>query len=113
MKLVHRIIPESHVRSFCEHNLYFSACRSFVDLLEFRYGYCLYHHPGSWPENESCVRATFGNQRINATISGSCLSCWSEDQCERYSMWESYGRRGAAIRVSMQRDELIRHVRQT
>lgn len=113
MNLVHQIIPENHVRSFCERGMYFAPCRSFVDLLEFRYGYCLYNHPQDWPENESCVHATFGNERINATILGTCLSCWSEDQRERYAMWESYGRRGAAIRVSMPRDQLIEQIRRT
>ncbi len=106
MNAVHQIIPQQHIASFLKSGFYFAPCRTFIDQLEFRFGYCGYKTGAMWPAMEQCVRETFSDGLVNNLINTTCVSCWTEDPAERYAMWEIYGRREASIRVSIDRKKL-------
>ena len=112
MNAVHQIIPLEHVASFLKNGFYFAPGRTFIDQLEFRFGYCGYKTGSRWPAMDQCVRDTFSDDSVNNLINTTSVSCWTEDPMERYAMWEIYGRREASIRVSIDRKELTDLVRQ-
>lgn len=63
--------------AFLENRLFFAPCSSFVDLLEFRLGYC-YFNEGTVKDISDRVRDTFTNGVVNKLIDETSISCWSE-----------------------------------
>jgi hypothetical protein len=90
--------------------LYFSPCRTFVDLLEFRFAYCWdqFGLAGARGDPEifnRCVRDTFSNESVQKRINETVISCWSFNQESPY-MWETYARSEPAIIVTLKKDDL-------
>jgi hypothetical protein len=106
MSLVHQTIPEEYLPAFLDRGHYFAPCSTFVDLMEFRFGYCLFNSDGSTAGLTSCIRETFKNENVNRWIDSTSVSCWTTDSDERFAMWELYGKRYAAIRISADQDQL-------
>ena len=111
MALVTQFIPAQHVQPFISHGLYFSPCASFVDLMEFRFAHCASRVAvnDSHKFNQA-VRDSFADEEIERRIKETAVSCWTEDQTERYAMWEIYGNRTDAIAVKVDRTALIQHI---
>lgn len=110
MPLVHRIIREQHIENFINERLYFARCDSFVDLLEFRFAHCRDSYELGVTAFQNCIRKSFLDDRVNARISATSISCWSEHAAEKCFMWEVYGRNEPAICLSADRDRLVEHV---
>ena len=111
MAYINQTIPAQHIAALLRDGYYFAPCRSFVDLMEFRYGYCLFNTTATESNIEACVRRTFEDRRINGWIDSTCVSCWVTNPAERFAMWEVYGKRGPAIRISVDADGFCQHVR--
>jgi hypothetical protein len=116
MRLIKRVIPERHVQSVIGGALYFSPCRTFVDLLEFRFGYCWDQFERAQAENkpeilERCIQKTFNDDYVQERINNTVISCWSYNHESPY-MWETYAHSEAAILVTVLEDELSKLVRQ-
>lgn len=102
---VYQYIPFEHVQSLQSDGVHFSKCSEFVDLMEFRLGY-LFFKGHEIEEIQKELPSVFENTDINEIIDKSFVSCWTEDPQERYFMWESFGKRGHAIRISVDRRSL-------
>jgi hypothetical protein len=94
---------------------YFSPCRTFVDLLEFRFGFCwdqfqLARTEGNPEIFHRCIRETFSNQHVQQRINETVISCWSYNPESPY-MWEVYGGSKAAIIVTADEDELLTFIK--
>lgn len=113
--LVSQIIPAEHVSSFLEQGHYFAPCSSFVDLMEFRYGYCLFNSAASTPaEIQGCVRKTFDNAGITDRIMSASISCWSRQtwpQTENCALWQVYGRGAPAIQVTVEAQTFFAYIK--
>jgi hypothetical protein len=113
MSLIHRVVPERHIRSLTDGFLYFSPCDKFVDQLEFRFGYCRdAFELGGDKALLKCVRASFSNPKVDAKIANTSISCWSKHPQERAFMWEVYGKQSPAILITSESSVLEAHVRQ-
>ncbi len=113
--LVSQIIPADHVSSFLHKGHFFAQCSSFVDMMEFRYGYCLFNSGASTPaEVQTCVQRTFSNLHINRCIESACISCWTRRQAERpesCAMWEVYGKGQPAIQVTVEAKRFFDYIK--
>ena len=109
MCLVHQTIPQEHVPAFLKRGHFFAPCNTFVDLMEFRYGYCLFNSDESPEGLTACLRKTFQDEDINRSIDSTCVSCWTSSG-ESFAMWEVYGRGDAAIRISVDHNDFREHV---
>lgn len=111
--IIHRLIPERHIKTFSDGFLHFSPCDQFVDQLEFRYGYCrdAFEVGGNEALMKS-ARASFNNPQVDAKIAGTSISCWSKHPQERAFMWEVYGKLLPAILITSESSVLEAHVRQ-
>jgi hypothetical protein len=113
--MINKIIPEKHVPSIINGELYFSPCKSFVDLLEFRFAYCweafqLASAHGRPEIFGKCIRRSFSDEKVQKTIEDASISCWAK-QPERPFMWEVYGQSKPAIMLTMREDEFERYVK--
>jgi hypothetical protein len=116
MRLIKRVIPERHVQSVIDGKLFFSPCRTFVDLLEFRFGYCwdsfeLARAKGQPEIFENCVQKTFSDKDVQQRINETVVSCWSYNIESPY-MWEVYAQSKAAIIITVKEDDLVNYVKQ-
>ena len=113
--LVSQIIPADHVSSFLHKGHFFAQCSSFVDMMEFRYGYCLFNSGASTPaEVQTCVQRTFSNLHINRCIESACISCWTRRRAERpesCAMWEVYGKGQPAIQVTVEAKRFFDYIK--
>lgn len=104
--LVSQIIPAEHISSFLRNGHYFAPCSSFVDLMEFRYGHCLFNSAASTAaEMQACIQRTFENPAVNRCIETAYISCWTRrrpERAESCAMREVYGRGEAAIQVTVE-----------
>src|SRR5262249_33279709 len=103
------------IQCIIEGVLYFSPCRTFVDLLEFRFGYCwdafeLAREKKDLEIFNQCVRKTFGDNSVQERINNTVVSCWSYDG-ERPYMWEVYGHSQAAIMLTADENEIATLIR--
>jgi hypothetical protein len=113
MSLIHRLIPERHIKTLTNGLLHFSPCDRFVDQLEFRFGYCRdAFELGGDEALAKCVRASFNNPKVDAKIANTSISCWSKHPQERAFMWEVYGKQLPAILVTSESSALEAHVKQ-
>jgi hypothetical protein len=111
MRLIKRVIREEHVQPIIDGLLYFSPCRTFVDLLEFRFGYCWDQFELARSERKPeifhrCIQQTFSNEHVQQRINETVISCWSYNSESPY-MLEVYGSSKAAIIVTADEDELV------
>lgn len=115
--MINRVIPEKHVTSIINGELYFSPCSSFVDLLEFRFAYCwdefeLATETGQADIFNKCIRKSFSDEKVQKAIEGTSISCWSLEP-ERPFMWEVYGQSKPAVMLTMHEKDfqqyIIRH----
>ena len=116
MRLIKRVISQEHIQSIIEDVLYFSPCRTFVDLLEFRFGYCWDQFELADAKRkpeifERCVQNTFNDEHVQQRIHSTAISCWSYNSESPY-MWEVYGQSKAAIIVTVDENELSNYVKQ-
>src|SRR5438552_2314987 len=109
--MIHRYIPAHHVLGFLQHGHRFSRCDSFVDLLEFRLGYCCFKGCDSWSELRRCVENTFKHEVVNRTIEGASISCWTECSTSEAWPWAIYGKGDGAIRISVELQNFMSYVR--
>jgi hypothetical protein len=110
--LIHRLIPERHIKTLTDGVLHFSPCDRFVDQLEFRFGYCRdAFELGGDEALAKCVRASFNNPEVERKIANTSISCWSKHQQERAFMWEVYGKCLPAILIVSENAALETHVR--
>jgi hypothetical protein len=110
MKPIKRVIREEHIQSIIDGMLYFAPCRTFVDSLEFRFGYCwgqfeLARAEGKPEIFEHCIRETLRNEHVQQRINETVISCWSYNSESPY-MWEVYGGSKAAVIVTADEDDL-------
>ena len=116
MRPIRRVVRAEYVQSVIDGKLHFSPCKTFVDLLEFRFGYC-------WdafeiarekrdPEifNDS-IRRSFSNKQVQERINEAVISCWSYNP-ESPWMWEVYGRSEAAIMLTAESEKLSHYVKE-
>jgi hypothetical protein len=116
MKPIKRVIREEHVQSIIDGVLYFPSCQTFVDLLEFRFGYCwdqfeFAREEGKREIFDRCIQETFRNEYVQQRINETVISCWSYNSESPY-MWEVYGSSKAAIIVTADEDELVTLIRE-
>jgi hypothetical protein len=116
MRLIKRVIRQEHVQSIIDGKLFFSPCRTFVDLLEFRFGYCwdsfeLARAEGRPEIFERCVQKAFSDEHVQQRINETVISCWSYNVESPY-MWEVYAQSKAAIIMTVKEDELVNYVKQ-
>lgn len=113
--LVSQIIPAEHIPSFLQNGHYFAPCSSFVDLMEFRYGYCLFNSVASTAaQMQTCIQGTFKNSDINRCIESAYVSCWTRrrpEKAESCAMWEVYGRGEAAIQVTVEAQKFFAYIK--
>jgi hypothetical protein len=110
--LVYQIIPERHVQAFLNNGYYFAPCRDFKDKDEFRYGYCLFN-VGSESEIElqRALDRTWSIPEVNEWLATTGVSCWTRNLTNEDRMWKEYGGNGPAIRISVDVDSFLKHVR--
>jgi hypothetical protein len=116
MSLIHRVIPEKHVQSIIDGQLYFVPCKTFVDLLEFRFAYCRDSYEIAQIEGkpeifDGCIRRTFSNEKVQERIDGTSISCWTY-QSERPFMWEVYAHSEPAIILTLDEHEFEIYVKE-
>lgn len=116
MPLIHRIIPAHRVESFLDEGLRFARCDSFVDVLEFRLAYCSFHAPQTWTwqDLQRSIGGSFKSAKVNEAISNASISCWfgwKEDAMAKAFMWDIYGKGAGAVRISVNPEHLISHLR--
>ncbi len=115
MRLIKRLIRKKHVQAVANGILYFSPCKTFLDLLEFRFGYCwdafrLARERGDPGVFDECIRKSFADEHVRKRINETVISCWSYSQ-ESPWMWEVYGQSDAAIIVTAEAGEIQNYVR--
>lgn len=109
--MIYQTIPQRHIHAFLEKGHYFTPCCDFDDKVEFRYGYCLFnYHFSSAKGLAKCVGYTHEDAEVNRWINSSGVSCWVRELYDEPRMWKVHGSAGAAIRISVRGDSLLRHV---
>ena len=121
MKPIRRVIRADHIKSLFKSKdgkgtLDFSPCRTFVDLLEFRFGCCWdkfdLAHAKQDPEIfNACIQETFADGDIQKRINETAITCWSRSP-ESPWMWEVYANSEAAIILTADAEKLSNYVKQ-
>ncbi len=115
MPSIHRVVPERHIQTVINGLFHFAPCRSFVDLLEFRFAHCGDHYTlaqelGRPEIFDTCIRNSFSDNTVQEKIDGASIACWTT-QPERPFMWEIYGHSRAAIILTLDENSFALHVR--
>jgi hypothetical protein len=113
MGSIYRYISVDRALALASSGLRFTPCPQFVDKLEFWFGYAHSFRQSDWESLDALLPDLLKKPDLQAVIRSASISCWTEDQFERYAMWEVYGRRDVCVRVRVNREALENRLQST